>query len=292
LPVDPATALTPAPPRRPVEDTRVTGAVPDLGGEEWLARRPDEIPDLTRPTYRLASPRQVGLTAFLGGPLGGFLLMSLNYRRSGRSAAAWATVAAGVLVTVIGVGGGVMLPDRIHGLSFCVGIPLWIGTYLSAKYLQSATFDAHRTRGGPQASGWAVVGFTLLGIFLTLGGAFGAVYLFETGFGDRQLQVNAVEEVYYGLDVSEAEARTLVRVLQEQGFFDGAGEKSVRLHRDGPDYVLIIFLDSRFEDPDVHQMFRDLAGEFSQALGGRPVRVELCDTSERLRKTLTAWRTP
>jgi hypothetical protein len=292
LPADTSTALTNNPPDQRAERTAVTEAASEPGWGEAVPGQADEVPALTRPAYRLASPGQIGLAGFLGGPLGGFLLMGRNYAQCGRPAACWITVAVGVLVTTAAVGTAFVLPETNRGLNLCIGVPLWLGTYLTAKLLQEQTFQAHRKRGGDQASGWAVLGFTLLGVALTLGGAFGAGALHEIGFGDKRLQVTAVEEIYYSRDIPEAEARTLARVLQQQGFFDGVGEKSVRLHKDSQGYVLIVILRFGFNDPQVHQEFRALAGEVSRGFGGKPVRVELCDEWETPKKKLPAERKP
>jgi hypothetical protein len=191
---------------------------------------------------------------------------------------------------VAAVGVAVVLPDTKPGLNLCLGVPLWIGTYLAAKHWQGRMFQAHQEQGGAQASGWAVVGFSLLGAALTLGAAFGAAALYEEGFGDQRLAVNAKEEVYYSRDVTEAEARTLARVFQEQRVFDGASEKNVRLRKDGPDYVVSVFLIFGFDDPQAHEEYRALGREVSRAFGGQPVRVELCDREGTPRKELPPER--
>jgi hypothetical protein len=237
LPVDTSTALTDEPSGQQAERTAVTEAASEPREIEELADQASELPVLTRPGFRLASPGQIGLAGFLGGPLGGFLLMGRNYAKCSRQAACWATIVAVVLVTAAAVGAGFVLPTNPI-LNLGLAVPLWLGTYLTARFLQQRTFEAHQKEGGEQVSGWAVVGFTLLGVVLTLGSAVGAAVLYEVGFGDHRLEVNAKEEIYYSRDIKEAEARTLARVLQEQRFFNGASEKTVRLHKDGQEYVL------------------------------------------------------
>ncbi len=291
-PVDTSVALTDDPAGRVAERTAMTEAAPGSEGGEGLAGKADEVRSLAPPEYRLASPGQVGLVGFLGGPLGAFLLMARNYARCGRRAACRATVAAGVLVTAVPVGFGLLLPDVNPGFNLCFAVPLWMGTYMTAKVLQERTFEDHRKRGGRQASGWAVVGFTVLGIALTLGPVMGAAALYEVEFGDQQLRVTDKEVIYYGRDVTEAEARTLGRVLRERGFFDGVGEKSVWLRKEGQDYVVSVALLFGFDDPHVSQQFRDLARQVSSELGGKPVRVELCDTWETPKKKLPPERGP
>jgi hypothetical protein len=290
LPVaaDTSTALTDDPSGPAPERTAVTEAVPESG----LAGETDELLVPARPSYKLASPGQVGLVAFLGGPLGGFLLMGRNYANCGRRAACWAMVAVGALVAAAVVGSGFVLPDMHLGLNLCLALFLWVSTYVTARVLQAPLFAAHRKQGGEQASGWAVLGFSVLGAGLTVGAAVGAAGLYEVGFGDNRLQVTAKEEIYYSRDVTEAEARTLGRLLQEAHFFNGGSEKTVQLRKDGQEYVLAIVLIFGFDDIQVHQEFRTLAGNVSHAFGGKPVRVELCDRWLTPKKTLPAERKP
>ena len=57
----------------------------------------------------------------------------------------------------------------------------------------------------------------------------------------------------------------------------GVGEKSVRLSKDGGEYVLAFVLHFNHHDPATQEQFRAYARAASEALGGQPVRVELCD---------------
>jgi hypothetical protein len=280
--------LSGTPAARPI----VTEIAADPQTAEALAGTADELPAPEPPAYRLASPGQVGGAGFLGGPLAGFLLMARNYAKLGRTTACWLTVGAGVLVTAIPVGYGLLAPDTHAGFNFCFALPLWLGTYMTAKALQQRAFQAHRKAGGEQVSGWVLVGFVVLGVVLTLGPAVGIAALYEAGFGDQELHVTDKEVVIYSRDVTEAEARTLGRVLQQQGLFNGAGEKNVRLHKDGQQYVLSVVPLPSVDDPLVHQQFAALARQVSGAFGGKPVRVDLCDMWGTPKKKLPAERGP
>jgi MFS family permease len=132
-----------------------------------------------------------------------------------------------------------------------------------------------------------------LGLFSLFMGTIFAVSFAPTAvFGDRRLQANTLEDVYYSRDITADEAYTLTQVLQRQGFFNGTGKKSVRLRKDGQDYVLSIVLLFGFDDPQVHQQFRALARQVSRAFVGKAIRVELCDRWMIPTKTLPAEREP
>jgi hypothetical protein len=203
--------------------------------------------------------------------------MARNYAKLGRTTACWLTAAAGVVVTAIPVGYGLLTPDTHPGSNLCFALPLWLGTYMTAKALQARAFQAHRKAGGEQVSGWVVVGFVLLGVALTIGPVAAIAALYEAGSGDQVLHVTDKEEIAYSRDVTEVEARTLGRVLQQQGIFNGAGEKKdARFHKEGQEYVLSVVPLLGVDDPLVHQQFAALArqvrGAWRQAGAGRFVR--------------------
>src|SRR5437660_392883 len=51
-----------------------------------------EGPQVARPAFKLYSPGHVGLAAFLGGPVGAFLLLAINYFRLGKRRAGWSAI--------------------------------------------------------------------------------------------------------------------------------------------------------------------------------------------------------
>ena len=193
--------------------------------------------------------------------------MARNYAKIGRIGACWLTVAAGVVVAAIPVAYGFLVPDTHPGFNFCFALPLWVGTYMAAKVLQERTFQAHRKAGGEQVSGWMILGFIVLGIVLTIGPIVGIGALYDAAFGEQELHVTKNEVILYGRDVTEDEARTLGRVLQKQGIFNGSrDEKGIRFHKDGQEYVLSVVPLLSVDDPLVIQTYAALARQLSGAL--------------------------
>jgi hypothetical protein len=282
-------ALTDEPGRPLMASTALTDTPP---AEEPLDGPTPEAPDLVRPNYRLSPPGQIGVIAFLGGPMAGVLLMARNYARLGRLAASWLTVLIGLTVTAVAVGLSTAHPEG-QGLSpIVLAAPLWLGTYLAARLLQGSAYEEHLRRGGEQLTGLVVLGALVLGIGLTLGGAWAFALLYESALGDQRLAVSPVEEVLYSRDVTEAEANTLARVFRQEGIFNGQGEKSVKLGKEGDTWVISVILLDGFDDPQTIAEFRALAARVSQALGGRPVRIELCDQWLKPKRTLTPVAQP
>jgi hypothetical protein len=287
-PHDEAQALTdtpglvgPAPPDSPEYATTRLSQYPAEGIDE-----PDE---LSRPTYKLYSPGCIGLVALLAGPVGAFILMTLNFWRLGKRRAAWMTIAVALITIAALMAISIVLPDSWP--SFLIGLPVFLVLWASAKALQGSAYDRHTDAGGSPASGWSAAGIALLGIGLYFG-VFFLVFLtydffFNEGFGQKITYASG-EEVYYAKGATEADARALGEALHKSGFFDGKGRKSVRVSLDGNRLVISFVVKDRvLRDPKMQDAFRTVGREASQqAFGGRPVVVELCDQYFEVKKKL------
>src|SRR5262249_29429633 len=165
----------------PTDEAQGLTATPGLGGPvqpdspDYAATRLppypaegiDEPDELSRPAYKLYSPGCIGLVAFLAGPVGAFILMTLNYWRLGKRGAAWMTIAVALITVAALMAISIVLPDNWP--SFLIGLPVFLVLWASAKALQGNAYDAHRDAGGSPASGWSAAGIALLGIVLYLG---------------------------------------------------------------------------------------------------------------------------
>jgi hypothetical protein len=117
------------------------------------------VEDRSEPLY---SSRQIGLAAFLGGPVSAGWLARSNYRSMGEADAGhriflWSFAACAVFLV-----GGYFLPERF---------PRTIATLICALAIRSAAegkfgdlVKKHREAGGLIASWWKVVGIGLLGM--------------------------------------------------------------------------------------------------------------------------------
>ncbi len=73
---------------------------------------------------------------------------------------------------------------------------------------------------------------------------------------------------------------------QQDGFFGGAGAKTVKLSRSGNGFVVSFLLRSGGWDwPDVSEHFRNLRSQIALALDGRPVEIHLCDEYLEVKRT-------
>jgi hypothetical protein len=238
------------------------------------------------PAYRLFSPGQAGLAAFLGGPVGAFIILTINYFRLGKPAAAWATIAFGLLACAALIALLLVLPESIPGP--VLGLPLFLGMWGLAKGLQGSAYAEHLQNGGEGSSSWAAAGFGLLGAVLFMGVFMGVFVGFDSFLLDKKVDFGGGEEVYYTKDTTEAEARALGAFLREVGFFNKSGPKSVRLSRAGNRMVVAFVVQNWvLNDAKVQQEFRTIGKQASdKAFNGRPVEVQLCDEYFQVKKKL------
>ncbi len=245
--------------------------------------------EVKRPEYKLFSPGSIGAVAFLAGPVGAFALLTINFWRLGKIAAAWATIVIGVVTVAAVIAISLVLPESVP--AFSIALPLFLALWAAAKATQGAAFDAHLRNGGERASGWAAVGIALLGAVVYLGVFFVVFFAYnfavQEGFGEK-VEFGRGEEIYYAKGATEADARALGTFLREVRFFDGKGAKSVRITIDDNRVVIgFIVQDWVLRDFQVQQEFRNIGQQASQrAFGGRPVTVELCDEYFDVKKRL------
>lgn len=133
--------------------------------------------EISRPGYRLFSPRSIGLVALLAGPVGPFILLTLNYWRLGQRAAGWTTIAVGILAVVAITAISFALPDSSP--AYLIAIPVALVLSIAAKVLQGRVYDTHLEEGGEPASGGAAAGIALLGIVLYLSLIFGVLLAYD-----------------------------------------------------------------------------------------------------------------
>jgi hypothetical protein len=163
--------------------------------------------------------------------------------------------------------------------------------YWLARALQEALYDAHVRDGGKKASRWLAAGVGLLCgltvVALILGGAFVSDSLFTEGLG-KKVTFGRDENVYYAEGATEDDARRLGRALQDQGVFDGASPKDVRLTRPGGRFVVqVVLARGAWHDPENVASYEDLRRRLSEdVFSGAPVELRLCDEELTTKKTL------
>ena len=119
------------------------------------------------PDYTLYSRGQVTLATFLGGPLGGTVLMAQNYRRVGSYQSSRSAIAYGLLFTGVLVIVAFVLPQSFPRMAIPVGYTLAMAHV--SDLLQAKMFAAHIQSSGRKSSWWVTVGLGSLCLIVTIG---------------------------------------------------------------------------------------------------------------------------
>jgi len=121
---------------------------------------------LNRPTYSLFDKQGVALGTFFGGPLGGAVLLALNYSRLGASGQAAGAVMVGIVVTALLI----LLTSAIGSGLYLGGVLLVILARHVADSLQGIEVAQHTSRGGMiESAGRAcLIGIGILAVLFVL----------------------------------------------------------------------------------------------------------------------------
>ena len=108
---------------------------------------------------------QIALAAFIGGPLGGTILLAKNYQGLGASRSASRAVVCGLLFTFALVPVALILPERTPRIALPLGYT--IALRIIAERLQAAEINARINAGDLQQSWWLTLGLTIIACLAT-----------------------------------------------------------------------------------------------------------------------------
>jgi hypothetical protein len=231
---------------------------------------------------RLFSVTSIVVSAFLGGPTAGFVLMAVNYARLGRRRAAVTTLVVGLAVTAGAVTAGFYLPEKFPAPALAV--PLLVVVWVSAQSLQGDAVARHQAAGGPMAStGTAViVGLCVLVVFIGL--LVGGAFLLAPDLG-TEVAFPPNDAVYYSGNATASDAQLLGSVLKEKGCFGTPQGTYVLLSKPGASFVVSFpVIDGIWDNLGDVFYYRSLAEVLAQKGLGFPLVVELLDGEHQVRK--------
>jgi hypothetical protein len=237
-----------------------------------------------RPTYRLHSPGAVALASFFGGPLAGCVLLAINYFKLSRTAVGVQAIILGLVATALE---GLLLITLPEQFRFFVPLGSHLGMVFLAKTLQGSIYRTHLAEGGEKASGWIAAGIGLGSVLVVIVGVV-AWTIVDSGFLAARVRFGPDEEIIYANGATEAEARKLGKLLQDKGYFNGVGAKTVRITRDGNQAVVDFVLQKdAWNDPVITKSFEQLKLLLSKdVFDGRPVQIRLNDQNMQPQKTI------
>jgi len=130
---------------------------------------PPENESVAFPKTRFYSRGQIAWASFLGGPIGGCLLLALNYRRLGDSTAANRVLLGGSIGAVLLCGVSCTIPEKTN-TNVLVIVNVW-SMFECARILQGKAYENWLANGGIKGSGWVATGAGILGCILSVAAA-------------------------------------------------------------------------------------------------------------------------
>jgi hypothetical protein len=250
------------------------------------ADAPDDVAVVPLPNYRLFSPKQIGVVAFLGGPVGAGIAFWANFKRLGEPVKAVAALLIGAVATIVLCVIGMHLPESFPRMALPIAYTLAISSY--ARTTLTAPFEQHVARQGKRASNWTAFGISIASLAVTLGVVMGVLVLeqpSDIAFGDSQ--------VFYDDGGTQEQAQKLGDELTRIHYFtpDHGASVTVKVSA-GRHVIAFVVRDSALVDPKISDTFRSLAPELSNTVfGGEPVDLWLTDDQDHTKVRLM-WHSP
>jgi hypothetical protein len=250
---------------------------------ELSSERTPAAAALPPPPYLLYDYRAVGLASFLGTPLGGSVLLAMNYRRLGNRAAVAGVLAVGIIVT------GILLLLGFSGIANtgvqAIGLLAFIGMMQGAKAIQGFDVQEHIRLGGRLASKGSAAITGLLCLAVVGAAVFGIV---SAGAANRTKITLGADEVYYSGNATAQDATAFGEALKTIGYFRGSGA-TVEIAKDKSTGVTLSFVvqDGAWDDTDKVSKFQDVGRLIAPAVGGLPFELRFLDTSSKVKKQVT-----
>lgn len=232
------------------------------------------------PNYSLFDPSAVGAATFLGSPLGGSIVMALNYRRLGKGGSAAAVLAVGAVLT----GLTLLLAFSVSSNAVnALPIASFVAMLYAAKGLQGSAVEQHQRLGGPLASRWTAAGIglaVLVPILLVIT----AVVMLDTP--SAKVIIGTKDEVQYSGFATEADARALGDALKSIGYFQDRGVTAVLTKNRNGCTISFVVKDGFSGDSAHVALFEQIARQVAPAVGGLPLKLRLVNSMLESQKEL------
>jgi hypothetical protein len=233
---------------------------------------------LPAPAYKLHDAGSVAVATLLGAPAAGAILMALNYRRLGEKGLAVITLLAGFLVTALLVLLGYVAPNAA---STGIGIGLLIAMRLIASKVQGPQIAEHVRRGGKLASKWVAAGVGLLFLVVLFLAVFIPVYMNTV---KNKVIIGTKDEVYYTGDATKEDAQKLGAALVKSQYFSDKGTSVFLDKGTGGTTISLVQKDGVWDQPGMLYSSEEVAREVAPAVGGFPVKVNLINSAQDIKK--------
>jgi hypothetical protein len=231
--------------------------------------------DITpRRQYRLFDAKAVAVAALICSPLGGAVLMGVNYGRLGRAGKGALAVLFGLLATVPAI--LITLNAKSSAASLAVtamGILLFFCTWQIAIEVQGEAVEEHVATGGRLGSKWMalVVGIATLAVL------YGLVCAVLLALQPRKVMVGSKDVVVYSGLATRGDAMALGDELRRSQYFQDRGATVVVHKGIGQRTLSFVVQEGSWNQAGVLSSIEETAREAAPTVGGLPVEVQLLD---------------
>lgn len=243
---------------------------------------------LVRPQQKLYTGQAIAIATFLGGPLGGSYLMSLNYMLLGDEEAGQRTIKWGLAGTVLLLLAFILMPETVRDTVPDIAYnAAFTGLfYYLAKRLQGEYLEEHRQLRGRFMTRWRAVGVGLVSavaavlVGLSLTALLPAEEEHKVKFG------SAGHEIYFDdKTVTAEEARKVAYFLADHDFFGYYQRKEVLVEQNKWAYKVLIPASAEdFNNSSILDYYRLVQADLDSAEFEKRVQLMLFYTEGEARK--------
>ncbi|MBK1877101.1 hypothetical protein [Pelagicoccus mobilis] len=253
---------------------------------------PDPLPTEI-PPQKLFTAKAIGVGAFIGGPLAATILLGRNFHTLGLKHRRNRTLLLGLGLTLSYFWLLFAIPDSILDSipSAVFGALTAIIAYNLTEKFQGRILRDHFAKQGLKGSGWAVAGWSVLSLILTLGIAMLYVPTVPAFDFEEEVYTEGLlgNEIYYSDDIDTVTLKELGDYLIEIEYFDSEYWTPIQLIRRPNGYDLTVpYLRTEWEYEETAELFQEFAAGIETHVLNEPVSITLIDAdfSEIYRKRL------
>jgi len=230
-----------------------------------------------RREYRLFNANAVAVAALLCSPLGGAVLMGVNYGRLGKVGKGALAVMFGLLATVPAI--LITLNAQSSAASVAVsamGILLFFCTWQIAIEVQGEAVEEHIAAGGKLGSKWTALFVGLA----TLAVLYGMVCAVLFALGERSVTIGTKDKVVYSGLATKGSAMALGNELKRHQYFVDRGTTVLLKRGIGSRTISFVVPEGAWNQAGALSVFEELARAAAPRVGGFPVEVQLLDSNQ------------
>jgi hypothetical protein len=240
-----------------------------------------------RPAYRLFNANAVAIAAFLCSPLGGAVLIAVNFVRLGKPRKGAFAVLAGLIATLPAVLINWNGPTPVGSVaSVALALLLFFCTWQIAHEIQGDTVQEHLEAGGQLATNFTAF---LTGI-ATLATVVALSYAVFFALQPRKVVVGTNEILYSGL-TSRSTAIALGNQLKNDPSFLHRGTTVLIDREVGSRTLSFVVQDGAWDQAGILSSFEEFARKAAPTLGGLPIDIQLLDTRQDVEAKSTVGET-